>query len=112
MYEYKIKEIIRIYDGDTITAVIDLGFGLSFKEKFRLSYIDAPELKGIERPNGLISRDWLISKIDEAITNDIPIFIKTQKDRKGKYGRYLAEIFIEGVSINKLMISEGFAESY
>lgn len=108
MYEYKIKEIVSIYDGDTIVAIVDLGFGITIKEKFRLSYINAPELKGSERESGLTSRDWLREKLNTSSD----VFIKTQKDSKEKFGRYLAEIFIDNVSINYQMISEGIATEY
>lgn len=108
MNEYKIKKILKVYDGDTITAEIDLGFGITITEKIRLLYINAPEVRGTERPQGLISRDWLREKLD---TNE-DIIIKTEKDKKGKYGRYLGEIYVSGVSLNKLMIQEGFADPY
>jgi len=112
MYEYKVKEILKIYDGDTMTVVIDLGFGVYKTEKIRLSYIDAPEIRGEERTLGLISRDYLRNKIQTAIDNNQEITIKTIKDRKGKYGRYLGEFFIDGVSVNQDMITEGYAEEY
>lgn len=108
MYEYKIKEILRVYDGDTVTVVLDLGFGITKKEKFRLAFINTPELKGSEREQGLISRDWLRERLN---TNE-EIIVKTFKDRKGKYGRYIGELFINDISINEQMITEGLAESY
>jgi micrococcal nuclease len=94
-----------VYDGDTITAVVDLGFNISVTEKFRLSNLDAPELRGDERPDGLISRDRLREKI-----LDQEVIIKTQRDKKGKYGRYIAEIYLEDENINEWLISEGLAE--
>ena len=112
MYHYKIKEIKSIYDGDTIHVVIDLGFGVFKTEKLRLSYIDAPEIKGEERPEGLISRDWLRMRLSEAVLNESEITVKTIRDRKGKFGRYLGEIFIDSVSVNKEMIEKGLAEEY
>lgn len=58
MYQYK-AEIIDVYDGDTVTAVVDLGF-LHFQEmKLRLYGIDTPELRGEEREQGLVVRDIL-----------------------------------------------------
>lgn len=112
MYEYKISKIHRVYDGDTITVDVDLGFGVTKYEKFRLALIDAPEIKGEERPDGLISRDWLLEKLYTAKNSGKDIIVKTFKDRKGKYGRYIGEIFIDGISINKLMITEGYAKAY
>jgi micrococcal nuclease len=109
VYEYKVKEIIKVYDGDTITVVLDLGFGVYRKEVLRLYGIDTPELRGEEREQGLISRDWLREKLDTDLDK---IIIKTIKDGKGKYGRYLAEIYVDGVNINKQLIAEGLAKVY
>ncbi len=80
-----------------MTADIDLGFHVWLHgEKLRLSRINTPEVRGKERPEGLISRDWLRKKIKgkESI-------IKTVKDKKGKYGRYLVEIFFNGSNIKE-----------
>jgi len=47
-----------------------------------------------------------------ALDDGKEIIVKTTKDRKGKYGRYLGEIFIDGISINKKLIEEGYAKAY
>lgn len=110
MYEYKIKEIIKVYDGDTITVVIDLGFGVFRKEILRFALIDTPEVRGEERPDGLISRDWLRDRLFVAEAEGKDIIIRTIQDSKGKYGRYIAEVFIDDISINKQLVAEGLAE--
>ncbi len=86
---YSYKAVVRsVYDGDTCTVDIDLGLGTWVHgEKIRLYRINAPEVRGVERPAGLKARDFLRSLIDGK-----EIFIQTIKDRKGKYGRYLGEI--------------------
>ena len=104
MYEYRAK-VIKVYDGDTITVLIDLGFGVTFKEKVRLYGINTPEIRGKERPDGLISRDRLRERI-----LDKDVIIKTLKDKKGKYGRYIAEVYLEEENINNWLVSEGLAE--
>ena len=108
LYTYRAK-VIKVYDGDTITVEVDLGFFVTLTEKIRLAYIDAPEIRGEERPGGLISKQWLVDKI-----LDKWIIVKTDKDKKGKYGRFIGEIFIDGedTSINEQMINEGMAERY
>jgi len=111
MYTYNVKEIIKIYDGDTITVSISLGFNITTKQTFRLANIDTPEIKGDERHDGLISRDWLRERLSKAMENN-GIVIKTYKDTKGKYGRYIAEIFVDGVNINKQLLAEGLASVY
>jgi micrococcal nuclease len=104
MYEYKGK-VISIYDGDTLTAEVDLGFNINITEKFRLSGLNAPEVRGEERGSGLISRDKLRDKILGK-----EVIIKTFKDSTEKYGRYIAEIYLETENINEWLITEGLAQ--
>lgn len=104
MYEYK-ATIVKVYDGDTVTAEIDLGFKIKVTKTIRLYGLDTPEVRGDERPDGLISRDRLRERI-----LDKEVVIKTMKDKKGKYGRYIAEIYLEDENINEWLITEGLAE--
>lgn len=110
-YLYFYKAIVTdVYDADTITVDISLGFGLWSKgEKIRLSGIDAPEVRGEEREKGIIARDylrgWILNK---------EVLIQTVKDKKGKYGRYLATIWVFNqdlwISVNATLVHEGYAE--
>jgi len=109
---YYYRAMVRsVYDGDTCTVDVDLGFAVWVKgEKIRLHRINAPELRGQTREEGKRSRDFLRGKIDGR-----EVIIRTIKDKKGKYGRYLGEILLADdaggfVNINDLMVSEGFAE--
>lgn len=110
LYTYK-AIIVSVYDGDTVTVDIDLGLHTWIKgEKIRLNRINAPELRGKERPHGIESRDFLRSLI-----SDKEVVIQTIKDKKGKYGRYLGEIWLKQkndkyVNVNDIMVKEGFAE--
>ena len=110
LYHYK-AVVTSVYDGDTCTVDIDLGLHTWIRgEKLRLHRINAPELRGKERPKGILSRDFLKSKIEGK-----EITIETIKDKKGKYGRYLAEIWLEEkpgkfININDLIVKEGFAK--
>ena len=91
-------QVQSVYDGDTCRVDIDLGLGIWIRnEKLRLSRINAPEMTGPEKARGVVSRDFLRELIDGQ-----EIIIETVKDRRGKYGRYLAEIWIEqaGVWVN------------
>lgn len=109
LYNYK-ANVISVYDGDTITVDIDLGLNVFIRdEKLRLNRINAPELKGEDREAGLRSRDFLRDKIDGK-----EILIRTIKDKKEKYGRYLAEIYLADINgnfinMNDLLVQEGFA---
>ncbi len=106
MYQYKAK-IIDVYDGDTVTAVVDLGF-LHFQEmKLRLYGIDTPELRGEEREQGLVVRDIL-----RGLILDKEVEIHSYKDKQGKYGRYLATILLDGININQWLLDQGHAVPY
>jgi len=110
LYHYK-AIVTSVYDGDTCTVDIDLGLSAWIRgEKLRLNRINAPELRGDERAKGLLSRDFLRDKI-----HGKEITIETIKDRREKYGRYLAEIWLEEkkgkfININDLLVKEGFAK--
>lgn len=111
LYYYRAK-VVSVYDGDTIHVDIDLGLNTWIRnEKIRLARIDAPELRGPERPQGLAARDFL----RQLILNQ-NVVIQTIKDRKGKFGRYLAEVWLEQngqwVNVNDLMIQSGKAKIY
>ncbi|UOF79335.1 thermonuclease [Caudoviricetes sp.] len=110
-YAYSAK-IIDVYDGDTLTAEIDLGFNVKFITKLRLLNIDAPEVRGFESLLGLRSRDYVRHRVLNKI-----VTIKTVKDSKDKYGRYLADIWYnEGadpyiyINLNDELVDRGLAE--
>ncbi|MDF7801861.1 thermonuclease family protein [Pontiellaceae bacterium B1224] len=109
LYHYRAL-VTDAYDGDTITVEIDLGLKTAVKgEKLRLHRINAPEMRGDEKVAGKASRDWLRGRI-----LDKEIIIESIKDKKGKYGRYLAEIWLEEngeyININDELVAKGFAE--
>lgn len=108
MYIYKAK-CRRVIDGDTLVLDIDLGMGISYRTKVRLLGINAPEIHGVSKSSqeyklGMDAKNFIEENIQEK-----DLIIKTHKDRRGKYGRYLAEIFVDGVSINQLMLDKGYA---
>jgi len=105
LYHYR-GIVVKVYDGDTITVDVDLGFHVSMKkEKFRLFRINTPEVRGVEKEKGIISRDWL----RERILNKEVILV-TRKDKKGKYGRWLADVWFDGVCVNDELVEKGLAE--
>ena len=107
MYTYN-AEVIKVYDGDTITVNIDLGFGIiKSQTKIRLLGIDTPELRGEEREAGLEAKKALMDLImGKTVT------IVTEKDKTGKYGRYLGTIFLDNTNINLWMLDHGYAKPY
>ena len=107
MYEYRAK-VIKVYDGDTVTVDIELGFNIVLhKQKIRLIGINTPEVRGPEKNEGIIARDALRKRILNK-----KVILKTYKDKKGKYGRWLGEIWIDDESINDWLLTEGYAVEY
>ncbi len=108
LYHYT-AQVQSVYDGDTCRVDIDLGLGSWIRnEKLRLVRIDAPEMTGPDKARGKASRDFLREMIDGQ-----DVIIETVKDRRGKYGRYLAEIWVEqsGVweNVNDALVAAGHA---
>lgn len=114
MFEYYVKKVNKIVDGDTIDVDIDLGFDISFSSRVRLAGIDTPESKTsdkMEKALGLESKAYLKHAIDSAKS----VIIKTEKlDSSEKYGRILGWVFLDGSdkSINQEMIDNGYAWGY
>jgi micrococcal nuclease len=106
MYQYKAK-VIDVYDGDTITAMVDLGFYHYQQMKFRLYGINTPEIRGEDRDRGIAVRD-----IVRAMILDKEVIINSYKDKQEKYGRYLANILIDDLDLNQWLVQNGHAEEY
>ncbi|NOZ03215.1 MAG: nuclease [FCB group bacterium] len=110
LYHYR-AVVVSVYDGDTCRVDLDLGFGIWKKnEKIRLARINAPEIRGGDRERGLAARDYLRS-----LVLDKEIILETIKDRKGKYGRYLGELWMKEadtlVNVNDALVKAGLAET-
>jgi len=114
MYEYRVKKVLKIVDGDTIDVDIDLGFDISFTSRVRLAGIDTPESRTTnkeEKVLGLEVKDRLKHLISEANT----VVIRTEKpDSSEKYGRILGWLFLDGAekSVNEALIADGYAWGY
>ena len=107
MYTYSAL-VTGVHDGDTITVDIDLGFGIKItNQKIRLVGINAPELKGTTKTEGLKSRD----KLTELVLNK-QIKIETIKDKKEKYGRLLGKIWVDDVYVNDVLLKEGYVVAF
>ena len=111
MYQYRIKKIERIVDGDTLDVSIDLGFNLTTIQRVRLKGIDAAETRTkdlTEKAEGLAAKAWL----EKELSREGEWIIETTKE--DKYGRMLGAIYLVGepVTINEKMLNEGIAKPY
>ena len=114
MYEYYVRKVENVVDGDTIDVLIDLGFDILFKSRVRLADIDTPESRTRdlkEKALGLESKEYLKKALKDAKS----VIIKTEKmNSSEKYGRILGWLYINGdtVSVNDMMINDGYAWVY
>ena len=114
MYEYFVKEVKNVVDGDTIDVVIDLGFDILFASRVRLAGIDTPESRTTDKAEkalGLESKEYLKKYLKDAKS----VVIKTEKmNSSEKYGRILGWIYVNGntESLNDKMINDGYAWGY
>lgn len=99
--------VVSVYDSDTCTLKIDLGFRVEHVIQVRLSGIDTPEMNGPNKQAGLAARDYL-----KELLVDKKFLVKTYKDKKEKYGRYLAEIFVDGKDVATMLREAGYAVDY
>jgi micrococcal nuclease len=120
-YIYRIKSVLKVVDGDTIDAAIDLGFDISLTKRIRLAGVDTPESRTTdanEKKLGLEVKEWLKKKLE----GQTDVIVKTElPDSTEKYGRILGHLFIgdnevsavnKKKSVNQMMIDEGFAWTY
>ena len=114
MYEYYVRKVEKVVDGDTIDVLIDLGFDILFQSRVRLAGIDTPESRTKdlkEKALGLESKEYLSKHIKDAKS----VVIKTEKiNSTEKFGRILGWIYVNGdtVSLNDMMINDGYAWGY
>ena len=111
MYEYKIKNIIKVIDGDTVDALIDLGFNTYVKKRIRLNGINTPETRTRnkkEKELGLKAKE----RVKIILFSHTDLVLKSYG--QGKFGRVLGDIYFseDKLNLGKLLISEGHAKEY
>ncbi len=111
MYEYSCQ-VTRVVDGDTIDADLDLGFNIHHKCRVRLYGIDTPESRTRDKDEK--ARGKLAAKfLEDAISNGNQTLIQTKlKDSKGKFGRVLGSVIVDGININEKMVENYMAVKY
>ena len=117
-YNFRVTEINRVLDGDTIDVTIDLGFDLYKKERVRVAGVDTPEKRTRnleEKALGIDATNWLKQKLEDVLAGDDELSIRTELvGGVGKYGRLLGWLYVGDttVSLNEQMIEQGYAWAY
>lgn len=111
MHQYKVKEFVKIIDGDTVDVLINLGFDITIKQRIRLLHINAAETRTKdlkEKEEGLFAKKWL----EKELSREGEWIINTTKD--DKYGRILGELYLVGdpITVNEKMLIEGVVRDY
>jgi micrococcal nuclease len=112
MYEYKAK-LIRVVDGDTIDAEIDLGFKVYIKERIRFAGIDTPE----SRTRHKHEKSWGLAakcRVKDLLEyEDAEFTLTTKLQKKGKFGRILGTVILaDGTSLSEILLDEKLAIPY
>ena len=117
-YNFRVTEIVKVLDGDTIDVEIDLGFDLYKRERVRVAGVDTPEKRTRdleEKELGIDATNWLKKQLEDTIDGDDELTIRTELvGGMGKYGRLLGWLYVGDslVSLNEMMIEEGYAWEY
>jgi len=112
LYYYKVKDIVKIVDGDTVDLNVDVGFDISIKIRVRLSGINAWESRTrnlAEKKKGLAAKARLAEMCEESFARGT---LKVCTKEKGKYGRYLGVLYAGYRSLNDALVKEGHAHAY
>lgn len=111
LYNYKVKKITKVVDGDTIDVTVDLGYKISIDTRVRLLGIDAPETRtknAEEKAKGIEAADFLRAFLDGYNENDQVIL---QSKKLDSFGRSLGHIFLNGENLSDIMLINGHAVS-
>ena len=117
-YNFRVTEINRVLDGDTIDVTIDLGFDLFKKERVRVAGVDTPEKRTRnleEKALGIDATNWLKKELEDVLAGDDELIVRTElHGGVGKYGRLLGWLYVgdEELSLNEQMIHQGYAHAY
>ena len=112
VYTYRVKEVVKVIDGDTIDVQLDIGFASYLRKRLRFLGVDTYEVRGDEKEKGLLAKARLIEVLDAADQ----IYVQTVMDSQGKYGRLLAWVWVENdgklTLVNTQLIEEGHGVAY
>jgi len=111
-YTYRVKEVVKVVDGDTIDVALDVGFASYLRKRLRFMGVNTWEKSGDEKEKGLLAK----ARLEELLAGADNIYVQTIMDSQGKYGRVLAYVWVETAGVvtlvNTLLIEEGHGVEY
>lgn len=112
VYCYRVVKVVKVVDGDTCDVLLDVGFSTYLRKRLRFLGIDTWETRGSERELGLVAK----ARLEELLENSDAVYVQTEMDAEGKYGRVLAWLWIENgatvTNVNEQLLLEGHGEVY
>jgi len=107
LYTYAAK-VIRIIDGDTAILDFSLGFNVYMAQTVRIKDFNAKEIRKVKGYTSKDVKEGLKqkAKAEEILPHGKDIIVKTHKDQQGKYGRYIADIIVDGQSFKDIMMDK------
>ena len=116
-YIYRAK-LDRVVDGDTIDALIDVGFDIWVKKRIRFMGLDTWECRtrNLEEKKLGLAAKARTKELLESVSSK-PGYFRIKSYGTGKYGRVLADIFVQDkdgktIFVNEALITEGHAYKY
>lgn len=109
LYCYKAR-CLNVVDGDTIDVELSLGFNVYVRERIRLAGINTSEIYGVKKNSEEYKKGMLSTMRAKQLMLGKDLIVKTTKDKKGKYGRYIASVFVDGIDVGDTLIKEGLAK--
>jgi len=115
-YTYRVKEVVRVIDGDTVDLIVDLGFYVTVHKRIRFLEIDTYELRGGTVETKKLANEAKTRLIELLSQKNTKIYIKTKMDDEGKYGRMLGKLYVirdnDGFiyDINHILLQEGYVK--
>jgi len=119
-YTYKVKEVVKIVDGDTVDVIVSLGFNLTALKRVRFLHVDTDELRGGTTETKQRAKAAKL-RVEELLKSG-SVYLRTKMDSTGKYGRVLGEFFVVRtviqesgestviINVNQTLIDEGFSK--
>lgn len=108
LYTYRARAI-RVIDGDTLVLDVDLGMGIHSVQTCRLHGIDTPEVYGVDKDSDEYARGTRAARILTMAVTGQTLIVRTHKDRGDKYGRLLADVYVNGTNVADVLKQAGLA---